>query len=97
MILINSLELYMIQDGSVDFKDTWTFLQRRFEDTKNINIAHNQLTDAFNGAMELSSIGFITVSLCIIIIIYIEMKAFFYIWVGSKYAGYELLEKITIS
>ena len=52
----------MIQDDSVNFEDTWSFLQRRFEDTKTVTLARNQAIDAVNDAIELSSAGLTTVS-----------------------------------
>ena len=52
----------MIQDDSVNFEDTWSFLQRRFEDTKTVTDARNQAIDVVNGAIELSSAGLTTVS-----------------------------------
>ncbi len=52
----------MIQDDSVNFEDTWSFLQRRFEDTKTATLARNQVTDVINDAIELSSAGLTTVS-----------------------------------
>ena len=52
----------MIQDDSVNFENTWSFLERRFEDTKTVTSVRNQVTDALNGAIELSSAGVTTVS-----------------------------------
>ena len=52
----------MIQDESVNFEDTWSFLHRRFEDTKTATLARNQVTDVINDAIELSSAGLTTVS-----------------------------------
>lgn len=51
----------MVQDDSVNFENTWSFLERRFEDTKTITSARNQLTDVFGTSLELSSAGLTTV------------------------------------
>ena len=52
----------MVQDNSVNFEDTWVFLQRRFEDTKTITDVRKQFSGVLDGTIELSSAGITTVS-----------------------------------
>jgi ubiquinone biosynthesis protein COQ9 len=56
-----STELYMVQDNSVDFQDTWKFLRRRFEDTRTITSSRQQLDQFAGGAFEIGTAAFTTV------------------------------------
>ena len=38
-----STELYLVQDSSVDFQDTWDFLRRRMEDATNFAKSSQQV------------------------------------------------------
>lgn len=55
-------ELYMIQDNSVDFQDTWSFMSRRFEDTKTVTRSRKQFDEFVGGAFNLGVAAFTTVS-----------------------------------
>ncbi len=33
---IKCAEMYMLTDGSTDYRDTWSFLDRRFDDYENL-------------------------------------------------------------
>jgi len=39
-------ELYMVQDKSADYEETWRFMQRRFDDMKTIGQSTKQMTSA---------------------------------------------------
>ena len=52
----------MVQDKSVDFQDTWNFLQRRIDDTKTITNARQQLDGLVGGAFKFGTAAFSTVS-----------------------------------
>ena len=52
----------MVQDKSVDFQDTWSFLQRRIDDTKTITNARQQLDGLVGGALKFGTAAFTTVS-----------------------------------
>lgn len=51
----------MLQDESVNFEDTWSFLQRRFEDTKTITSIRKQVSEVVSGTLDLSLAGAIMV------------------------------------
>ena len=55
-------ELYMTQDNSVDFQDTWSFMARRFEDTKRITISRYQFDELMSESLSLSLNAATTVS-----------------------------------
>ena len=40
----------MVQDESVDFQDTWNFLDRRFQDTKTITMSRQEVRVACRNA-----------------------------------------------
>ncbi len=51
----------MVQDGSVDYQDTWDFLDRRLEDTADFSKIREQLEDSLYRTTELLSAGLTTV------------------------------------
>ncbi len=53
--------MYMVQDGSVDYQDTWDFLDRRLQDTTNFSKARKTLEDSLYSATDLLSAGATTV------------------------------------
>lgn len=55
------VEVFMVQDGSVDYQDTWDFLDRRMQDTANFSKGRKQLEDSLNDATKLFSAGVTTV------------------------------------
>ncbi|PSN31729.1 Ubiquinone biosynthesis protein COQ9, partial [Blattella germanica] len=61
-------ELYMIQDKSADFKDTWQFLGRRIEDVSQLHNYLHQSGEASQVAKEAVTAAFITVSFFVSII-----------------------------
>ncbi len=44
-VIYKSTELYMIQDKSDNFADTWKFLDRRFEDLRSFGSVKKSLSD----------------------------------------------------
>ena len=58
---MNFIELYMIQDKSVNFQDTWDFLRRRFQDTRTFTECRQQADGIVGGAYEFGSAAIITV------------------------------------
>jgi hypothetical protein len=54
-------ELYMIQDKSADFEETWNFLARRIEDVSHLHSYLHQSGDISQVAKEAVAAAFITV------------------------------------
>jgi ubiquinone biosynthesis protein COQ9 len=54
-------ELYMIQDKSADFEETWNFLGRRIEDVSHLHSYLHQSGEASQVAKEAVAAAFITV------------------------------------
>ena len=69
-------ELYMTQDNSVDFQDTWSFMARRFEDTKRITISRYQFDELMSESLSLSLNAATTVS-CINFCLWVWLVNFY--------------------
>jgi ubiquinone biosynthesis protein COQ9 len=54
-------ELYMIQDKSPDFQETWRFLSRRIEDVTQLNNCLHQSGEVSQVAKEAVTAAFVTV------------------------------------
>ena len=46
-MLTGNIELFMTQDKSKDFRDTWEFLDRRLEDVKDVGMATRNVGEYF--------------------------------------------------
>lgn len=67
-IIYKATELYMLQDTSEDHKETWLFLERRINDTSQIQMMLSSSTksspdEALNRVTEGAAAVFITVRL----------------------------------
>lgn len=56
----SATELYMVQDSSVDYQDTWDFLDRRLQDTAAFSRSRRQVEESLLGGVELLSAGLTT-------------------------------------
>lgn len=52
-----STELFMLNDKSPDYRDTWAFLHRRMQDAKTLHYAKDSLTNAASDTMALANAG----------------------------------------
>ena len=53
-------ELYMLNDKSTDYKETWAFLHRRLQDAKVLDFAKDSLSNAASDTLALVSAGLTT-------------------------------------
>lgn len=51
----------MVQDKSVNFEDTWSFLRRRFQDTRTFTECRQQADSTVGGAYEFGTAAITTV------------------------------------
>jgi len=56
-----SAELFLLQDKSVDYADTWEFLHRRVRDVETAASAKNSIDHALHDALNMAGAGFTTV------------------------------------